>query len=369
MKMCVICHVEFTSNPDEDVSEVSRGLQRLLEYSEKYKDVQLNQYLLGKPQVVKVHNSCRRNYISKRRYEQKCSKNDCDESAADSKCLRSTKDSFDWKIHCFFCSQPCVVDDFHAPNLELRHVETLEIRESTLEQCKVRDDAWALEVRSRLMTCCDLVAEEAIYHKNCHRNFYRTNVHPSCGRPVDSMKGETFDKVCEWLEVNDCEFLTLQDVVNKAQTLVPNNDEVYSEKWIKQKLIQRYGDHIQFNEVRGRHNVICWKEMASYVVNEKWRENEGNRSEHIVVTAAKLLRATICEASYDTDSYPQCTAMEDTHEAKNWMPKLLQLFLDHLICPEEKKTALGHCVVQAVRPRTTIAPIPFAVGVLSLIHI
>jgi len=49
--------------------------------------------------------------------------------------------------------------------------------------------------------------------------------------------------------------LTLQDVSNKAKVLLPDNDEVYSEKWLKQKLIQRYGDHIQFTEVRGRRNV------------------------------------------------------------------------------------------------------------------
>ena len=69
------------------------------------------------------------------------------------------------------------------------------------------------------------------------------------------MKSETFEKICGWLELNDCELLTLQDVTNKAKVLLPDNDEVYSEKWLKQKLIQRYGDHIQFNEVRGRRNV------------------------------------------------------------------------------------------------------------------
>jgi len=34
----------------------------------------------------------------------------------------------------------------------------------------LRGDAWALEVQSRLMTCCDLVAEEAIYG-SFYRNF------------------------------------------------------------------------------------------------------------------------------------------------------------------------------------------------------
>jgi hypothetical protein len=52
----------------------------------------------------------------------------------------------------------------------------------------------------------------------------------SRGRPVDNAKVETFDKVCDWLEVNDTELLALQDIVNKAQVLVPNNEEVYSEK-------------------------------------------------------------------------------------------------------------------------------------------
>ena len=69
------------------------------------------------------------------------------------------------------------------------------------------------------------------------------------------MENETFEKICGWLELNDCELLTLQDVSNKAKVLLPDNDEVYSEKWLKQKLIQRCGDHIQFTEVRGRRNV------------------------------------------------------------------------------------------------------------------
>jgi len=112
-----------------------------------------------------------------------------------------------------------------------------------------------------------------------------------------------------------------------------------------------------------RVHVICWKEMASYIENEKWREEQSSDSEHIIVTAAKLLRATIREASYDTDYYPNCSTIEDTLKTQNWMPNLLQLFLNHLIYPEEKKTSLGHCIVQAVRPRTAIAPIPFAVGV------
>jgi len=38
------------------------------------------------------------------------------------------------------------------------------------------------------------------------------------------------------------------------------------------------------------------------------------------------------------------------------------------ISSEEKQSAVGHCVVQSVRPRSVIAPIPFALG-LSVDHV
>jgi hypothetical protein len=72
---CPICRVPFIESSDTDTAEVSKGLSRLIEFSEKHCDTELTQYLLGKPSVVKVHNSCRRNYTSKRLFEQKCSKN------------------------------------------------------------------------------------------------------------------------------------------------------------------------------------------------------------------------------------------------------------------------------------------------------
>ena len=41
--VCIICHVSFSDSTDKDVSEVSRGLERLIEYSEKYGDIKLQQ--------------------------------------------------------------------------------------------------------------------------------------------------------------------------------------------------------------------------------------------------------------------------------------------------------------------------------------
>ena len=365
---CVICRVSFSSSTDTDVSEVGRGLERLLQFSENFGDVELAQYLQTRPAIVRVHNRCRRNYTSKRRFDDKRSNDSAEpeSSCIQAKSLRSTVPSFRWKNDCFLCGEMCITCAEKRPQDEkkTRKVETLEIRENILKQCVVRADTWGLEVQGRLMTCCDLVAEEAVYHKNCHSNFFKIVTYGKSGRPVNAAKAETFEKLCEWLEVNDFEMLTLQDVVDKARVIVPDNDYVYSEKWLKQKLVERYGVHIQFSEVRGRRNVICWKEMAAYIVNKQWHEQQKEKDiEHIVITAAKLLKTAIRETPYKMDSYPVCADVQNPQHVMEWMPDLLQVFMDHLMSNEVKKTAIGHSIVQAVRPRSVVAPIPFALGI------
>jgi len=110
--MCVICRIPFSESNDVDISEVGRGLDKLIEVSGKYKDTELNKYLETKPPVVKVHNSCRRNYTKKRRLETKSVTGVADsDSAVKPKSLRSSTPSFDFKMHCFFCNKLCIVND------------------------------------------------------------------------------------------------------------------------------------------------------------------------------------------------------------------------------------------------------------------
>ena len=105
--------------------------------------------------------------------------------------------------------------------------------------------------------------------------------------------------------------------------------------------------------------------MSAYIVNQKWHENQSDNSEHIVVTASKLLKAAIRETENDTGVHPRCADVQDAQRSGDWMPNLLQTFLDNLICPEAKKSDIGHSIVQAVKPRSVIAPLPFALGVTS----
>ena len=58
--------------------------------------------------------------------------------------------------------------------------------------------------------------------------------------------------------------------------------------------------------------------------NRNGLKKKGDKSEYVVVTAAKLLKTAIREASYQMDSYPSCEDVQDPLRAKNWPPKLLQ---------------------------------------------
>ena len=48
---------------------------------------------------------------------------------------------------------------------------TLEMRETVIQCAAERSDKWGLEVKGRMESCIDLVAEEAVYHHDCYFRF------------------------------------------------------------------------------------------------------------------------------------------------------------------------------------------------------
>ena len=75
------------------------------------------------------------------------------------------------------------------------------------------------------------------------------------------------------------------------------SNEAYSTKWLKKKLKDRHSDYLYFAEINGRKNVLCFKNMANYIINEKWYEkrqiNVDDEAKRIVITAAKVIREEI----------------------------------------------------------------------------
>ena len=151
------------------------------------------------------------------------------------------------------------------------------MHDNLLECCDKRGDAWASEVQKRLCGCLDLVAAEAIYHANCYSrlllnkgNTLSTECAP--GRPKDAGM-----MLCQWL------LYTLAELHDKM-TEFSGGSDVYTPKWLKQKLHEYYEDFIFFAEVEGRGNVLCFRNMAGYIINDKWYfvKKENIEEEHNV---------------------------------------------------------------------------------------
>ena len=93
---------------------------------------------------------------------------------------------------------------------------------------------------------------------------------------------------CVWIE-NDNELYTLEDLRRKM--LEDSVDsEVYGVKRLKQKLQEKYKDFVFFAEICGRKNVVCFRNMASWIIRDKWYERKTNaedEAKRIVETAVK----------------------------------------------------------------------------------
>jgi len=176
-----------------------------------------------------------------------------------------------------------------------------------------------------------------------------------------------FQVLCQWLESEaDAELYTLAELHDKM-TEFSGGLGVYSHKWLKQKLNGHYGDFIFFAEVEGRDNVLCFKNMARYIINDKWhtekKENAEDEADRIVCAAAKIIRAEIRERKYDVQSYPSNEDIANVSKGKEWIPNHLQSFLKIIIKSELKQNSIGHSIVQSARPRSVITPTLFGIGV------
>ena len=140
------------------------------------------------------------------------------------------------------------------------------------------------------------------------------------------------------------------------------SNEAYSTKWLKKKLKDRYSDHLLFAEINGRKNVLCFKNMTIYIINEKWYEkrqiNVDDESKRIVITAAKLIREEIRNIKLSLDSYPNKDNITDSiNENSCW--KLLSYVVPETV----KRSSICQCIIKASRPRTALPALLFHLGI------
>ena len=243
---------------------MKKGIQKLIDYSDKIQDYVLNQYLKdcqADDKIVKVHRECQREVYNELKRKSNV-------APSQVKKAKSTRASigfvFNWKKDCFFCAKPCVVNKKHPDRNDFRQVCTLPMRNKVLQLSAKRSDSWALEVQRRVLHCHDLVAAEARYHKSCRDKFYFGTDGESIkspGRPTNEKCLNNFSLLCEWLE-SEGEMYSLTEIHKKMMDIAAGDDNVYSQVWLKKKLEERYKLHIFFTDLPGKSNIVCFRNIV-----------------------------------------------------------------------------------------------------------
>jgi hypothetical protein len=188
------------------------------------------------------------------------------------------------------------------------------------------------------------------------------------GKPADEERWEAFLQVATYIQENDDEQITLSDLRQKmCECLAVRgcNKEPYTEKYLRQKLEDYFGDSIIVTCIRGKANVVTFRSTAEKIVRQFSQEKNVNRESEeeklrIIKTAAKLLLADIKSMDTSRDEYPSRSDMENTQKNLEYILASLQLFLTTLLSNKKdnavKMASLGQALIQAARPKVVLTP-------------
>ena len=335
-----------------------------------------------------IHVSCRRDYTDSRRislFQQKC--NDVSHSESITKNLRTKNEVFDFKLHCFYCGRK--IDDSSKPRKrrfgdkeDKSEVMTIEYKERILQRCSKRQDAWGKAVQSKLLSVNDLVAVEASYHRSCDTHFrlgrkppdtvdveFLTPTKKRLGQPVSATVMSAFNEVIKFIEENESDQVSMQDLINVMAKNLPQGTEAYTAKHMKKMLSEHFGDAILIIQQRGKETVVTLKQTADAILREfhgMQISDPDHEKNNILQTAAKLILSGIKSVKTNPNEFPSVDIIRSPSENMKYLPESLSSFLLAIITNKssEKSVAyLGQCIMQSARPRSLLAPLLLGLGV------
>ena len=329
----------------------------------------------------KVHKECYKNYTFER-YIRNVEDSKSETTKSLKRTTREATGTFNSKTDCLYCGTIIL-----EKRKDTSNVMTTDFTTSVLKQCDKRKDYWSLDVRGRIeYHGKDLIAADGKYHRQCDINFrtfcdvpieFQSDPEAKrkrCGRSKDETRDTAFNKLCSYLEHMDEELVTISDLKNKMNDfLIGTDSSAYGTQYLKKKLLQKYGEDIQFAEERGLNDIVTLSEKGSSILR-KYKElsDIGNDLEDhkraIIETAAKLIKSDIkSNIPSETSQYP-CTQSLEFKTAANYIPNSLKLLLNTIFVGEDNKkvTSIGQAIVQAARPRSLI--VPLQIGLAVQIH-
>jgi len=338
----------------------------------------------------RVHKDCRRIYCNPHQIAKDTRKEESKAStSSDRHVLRSSEEGFSFNTDCLFCGRPAKFGRKRKTQ-DVLQVKTIELKDTLLAICRERADVWSDAVKARILHVHDLHAADAVYHQTCSVNF-RTNKQipiaqmtdteeskrTKLGRPRGDEKTAAFLQVARYLEENDDEQITINDLIDlMTQKLAGTNHEAYSYTHMKARLWEHFGDRIIQTAINGKLNVVTFRTTARAVLQEYYnnQQQEKDTTEEkikLVQAAAKLIKEDIKTIETSHEVYPCGDDLQSQEAGIKYLPDTLLVLLEGLFVGKKdgvKVASIGQAIVQATRPRVLLAPLQVGLGVQLYHH-
>ena len=215
---------------------------------------------------------------------------------------------------------------------------------------------------------------ETKYHWDCYTAFLKSA--PSDqkpGRPVCPIKKNAFETLIEKLENDNKSQYSLKEIQELFSSYIPNNKMHYTDKWLKRKLQDHFGDNIIFTE-GAEKSITTFRENAYSILKESWKNKWMDTEEEksiIIDMAAAIIRDSIRSKTYDMDQYPDMRCLDIQGD----VPCEVDRFMKGVIKTKSKAIdnvmhrriiAISHSMISACRLRSYISRVMLALSILCL---
>ena len=136
---------------------------------------------------------------------------------------------------------------------------------------------------------------------------------------------------------------------------------------VKNLLKEQFSSELIFTSFERRSNIVVFRETAEkilYNFHEAQSKSPDNENNHILVSAAKLIKSEILNVYDDKDSYPAPEDLANPSVQFDYLTSGLQTFLTTILGDKTViKAAIGQAIMQNTRPRAIIAPLQIGLAV------
>ena len=128
--------------------------------------------------------------------------------------------------------------------------------------------------------------------------------------------------------------------------LKDSEQESYTTKWMKQRLLETLEDDIIIASVNGKQDVVTFRTKTSKILQDFYNEKKSNdpiiEAERIILTAAQLLKTEIKKTNSTSECYPTSDEIGSLHYCNQFLPRSLRLLLENMFA--SKNNTLKVCL-------------------------